>query len=184
MPSLRSSSPTVRSCSSTSNRASICARRPTQRQRTMPSCFRSGPARTKALQLLHLLRRKRRRAALAADIAQALNTVRVMAVNPVPQRLAVHPARLRRQQAQMPVQHHRQRQQPTGLLGVRRPRRRTKPRAVQLRPHDRNRCHAAHPEATPEHMDSHPQQLGKPWSQGQSRLVSEKMMPHLHRKVA
>ena len=130
------------------------------------------PSQDQALQLLHLLSRQRRCAALVAHVAQALNPMRIVAVNPVPQGLAVHAASLRRQQPRVPVQHHRQRQQPPGLLGIRQPRRRrTKPRAVQLRPRDRNRCHAAHPESTLERMDSHPQQLGNPWSQGQSRLV-------------
>jgi hypothetical protein len=105
------------------------------------------PGQDQVLQFLHLLGRQRGRAALVADIAQALNPVRVVAVNPVPQRLAVHAASLRRQQPRMPVQHHGQRQQPPRLLGIGRPRRRrTKPHAVQLRPRDRNRCHAAHPE--------------------------------------
>lgn len=149
MPKRRSSLPTVRSCSSTSKRALICDRRSTQRHLTTPSCFRSGPVRPsqdQAFQFQHLLGQQRRRAALVADIAQACNTVLVVAVNPVPQGLPVHAASLGRQGSWVPVQHQRQRQQPPGLLGIGRPRRRrTKPCAVQLRPRDRNRPHATHP---------------------------------------
>src|SRR3978361_161378 len=105
------------------------------------------PSQDQALQFPHLLSRQRRRAALVADIAQARNAVCVVAVNPVPQGLPVHAASLGRQGSWLPVQHHRQRQQPAGLLGIGRPRcRRTKPCAVQLRPRDRNRYHATHPE--------------------------------------
>ena len=152
MPRRRSSLPTVRSCSATAKRVLICDRRSTQRHLTTPSGFRSGPVRIRpsqdqALQFPHLLSRQRRRAALVADIAQARNAVCVVAVNPVPQGLPVHAASLGRQGSWVPVQHHRQRQQPAGLLGIGRPRcRRTKPCAVQLRPRDRNRYHATHPE--------------------------------------
>ncbi len=119
------------------------------------------PDQDQGLQLLQLLAAQRRRAAAAGHVPQALNAVRVVAVDLVAQGLAVHPARLRRKQPGVPVQHHCQGQQPPRLPGVRRPRRRrAKPRAVQVAPRDRNRCHATHPESNTGHRDSHPKQLG------------------------
>ena len=121
------------------------------------------PGQDQGLQLPHLLAGQRRGAALVARVPQALNAVRVVAVDPVAQGLPVHAARLRRKQTWVPIQDQRQRQQPPGLLGVRRARRRrAQPRAVQIIPRDCNQGHAAYPQSSPGHIDSHPKQLGNP----------------------
>ena len=67
--------------------------------------------------------------------------LRVVAVHPVPQRLPVHPAGLRRGLPVDALQHQRQRQHPPRRLRIPAPRRRRPQlRRRQLRPRDRNRC--------------------------------------------
>ena len=85
----------------------------------------------------------RRWTARPAPIRQPAEPLVVVAVDPVPQRLTVHPARLGRRPAISPLQRHRQRQHPPCRPRVPAPRRRlAKTRSVYLVPRDRNRHHS------------------------------------------
>jgi len=53
-----------------------------------------GTSKHQSLQVLHLLRRQRRRATTALGIAQPAGAIVIVAVNPVAPRLAIHAAGL------------------------------------------------------------------------------------------
>ena len=72
-------------------------------------------------ELSQLLRRKARLGALRPVVDEALQTRPVEAMDPVTQRLAVHPADLRRRAPVHAIPDRSQRQKPPALVGVPRP---------------------------------------------------------------
>jgi hypothetical protein len=78
--------------------------------------IRAGLDQTSQLRLL--VRGQAGRVALRPGVLQPIRAVCVEAVNPVAQRLAIHPADPRRLRPAHPVQHRGQRQQAPALVGV------------------------------------------------------------------
>lgn len=93
------------------------------------------------LRHLGLLRRgQTRRRPRRAPIRQPRQALLVVTMHPVPKRLAVHPASLRRLRARPALPHQSQGQHPPRRRRVLAPRRRpTKTRCVQVQPRDQNR---------------------------------------------
>ena len=85
---------------------------------------RVGAGLDEARQLGHLGRRQARRPARAGTVAKTLDALRVVAVHPVAQRLAVHAGGPCRRRPRRPVEHQGQRQQAARLIAVLRPPRR------------------------------------------------------------
>ena len=76
-------------------------------------------------------------------VHQPAEALGIVAMYPVPERLAVHPAGLRRRRAVNPLHHQRNRQHPPCRTRVLRlARSRAKLRRRQFPPRDRNPCHA------------------------------------------
>ena len=71
----------------------------------------------------HLVRRERGRPSRARRVGQARDPVRVVAMNPVPQRLAIHAASLRRIRPRRAVDHMRDRKNAAGDAAIVAPRR-------------------------------------------------------------
>lgn len=75
--------------------------------------------------LLLLFGRKAARRARRCPVVKPLQSLDVIAMDPVPQRLSLHAAQPRRLAPRLAIQNMRQRQHPTRCIGVPRPRRRT-----------------------------------------------------------
>ena len=80
---------------------------------------RIGTGEHQSLQLLHLLRRQCRWTAAAMGIAQPADTIVIIAVNPVAQRLAIHAAGRCRFRPRRSFEHKSDRQYPASLPTVR-----------------------------------------------------------------
>ena len=120
-PSSLRARPIDTSSRSTSKRSLMTRLRSTHRHRTTPSTAGSGPDFHDALQLLFLLGRQLRARTGSLAVDQPLGTLLVVPVRPVPQRLSIHRANLGGGLTAHPVEHRRQRQQPTRLICVRCP---------------------------------------------------------------
>jgi len=134
-------------------------------------CLQIRPFAYPARDLALLLGRQPPRHPAAVPVGKAGHPVGVVAVNPVAQGLAVHASQPRRVLALAPVQHQRQRKQPTGHGRVVRPSR--KPPQVSrsvFRPRDPNR-HASlhHHGSNPDHTV--PSRTYSRSSQSKRRLV-------------
>ena len=115
------------------------AARSRRRQRTTPSRSGSGPASTQAASSAICAGRELPRPRRRPPVRKPGEPLGVVAMHPVPQRLAVHPAGPRRAGPVRALQHQRQRQHP-----ARRPR---IPRPARLRPQLRRR------QISPRHLD-------------------------------
>ena len=143
-----------------SNTTLIRLTRSAQRQRTTPSRARYRTFVDPLRHLLLLGRVPPRSTPRARPVDQAVDAVGVVAMRPVSQGLAVHPASLGRQGSFMSVQNHRNRKDPTRLLRRRcLRRRRPQLRGAQIPARDLNRRHRATPnhEASSTHV---PRSLG------------------------
>ena len=95
-----------------------------------------GPVR-----VVELGRHARRR-----DVDETVRPLLVEADHPVPQRLAIHPADLRCVLPRGPIEHSRDRQQPSRLRGILRPLRKLANLAGRIvRPHRNRLAHGKHP---------------------------------------
>jgi hypothetical protein len=81
--------------------------------------FRIGSRNHNVEQLSLLQWRQQRRPARVATRLQTPNAASVVAMNPVTQRLPIHPVQLGRLSARAPIQNHRQRQNAPNLSAVR-----------------------------------------------------------------
>src|SRR4051794_25106910 len=108
---------------------------------------RIGTRQNQIAQLRHLLLRQKRRTTRALAGLQTTNPLDVVTVNPVAQRLPVHPVQFRRRLARPSFHHQRQGQQTADLRAVARfGRSRPQRRRIMLRPRDCHcRAHAPSP---------------------------------------
>jgi len=117
-----------------------------------PVAFRVGTVADQLRQTLLLCRPQQRRSARADTAVQPFQTFGVVTVNPVSQRLPIHPAGLGRRLAVRTLQDQCKGQHPPRRIRIpARPNRLAKTRRIRIQPCDRYRHRTLHPVATGNH---------------------------------